>query len=175
MEKLFKDSETFQKDRPTKATDVQIEKMYADLSDEIIERGWNENYSKESIIADLKELNFSDEAFEKAKTMDDFGGYNMDIDFIEWLDSLYWEKRNLVEKNVKEWVKAHGIKPTHEKGTKLIINTTINIIMLAKSIVYINGYRLETACYLVDKDKDKNGGTVLSYEKVHEMCNLVIK
>ncbi len=172
MEKLFKDSETFQKDRPIKATDAQIKKMYSDLSDEIIERGWSDE-SKESIIADLIELNFSDAAFEKAKTMDDFGGYNMEVDFIEWLDDLYWEKRNAIEKNVKEWVKAHGVKPTYEKGTKLIITTTINMHLLAKSIVYINGHKLDTACYLVDKDKNKNGGTVLSYEKVYSHCEVI--
>ena len=173
MEKLFKDSETFQKDRPTKATDEQIIKMYSDLSDEIIERGWNDDYTKESIIADLTELNFTDAAFEKAKTMDDFGGYNMDVDFIEWLDDLYWKKGELIEKNVKEWVKAHDIKQAYEKGTKLIATKTINIRIPEKSILFITGYRLETACYLVDKDKNRNGGTVLEYEKVYETCKRV--
>lgn len=173
MEKLFKDSETFQKDRPTKATDAQIEKMYSNLSDEIIERGWNNDYGKESIIADLKELSFSDAAFEKAKTMDDFGGYDMDIDFIEWLDDLYWEKRKLIDYNIEQWVKAHNILPKHKKGTKLIVKKDLCRTLISQSEVYVTGFNHKRGCYLIDGDPHRGGGTVLSYEKVHE-CSEVI-
>ena len=68
METLFKDSETFQKERPTKLTDKQSDELFKKLSKEVIENGWSKNDA--GIIAkDLSELKYCNSGYERAKEL----------------------------------------------------------------------------------------------------------
>ncbi len=40
--------------------------------------------------------------------------------------------------------------------------------------VYVNGVDEERAVYIIDKDPNRKGGTVLEYERVEESCSLQI-
>lgn len=160
---MFDDSETFQKERPTKLTEVQTESMYSNIADEIINdyRGSN----KEGIIKDLKSVWFNDSGFEIAKEMEDgYGTYKFDGDLISFLDDLGFEKRRIISANVKEWVKAHDIKPTLKKGDIITMDRRTGLD--TESNIYITGFRIEEGCYLVHNDIDRNGGVVLPYEAV---------
>lgn len=175
---LFNDSETFQKERPKKATAKQIEDFYIKMANEI----QDENYSssdEDDIIHDLKKLYpFTDSGFEMAKELDGYSAdadYDIDADFIQWLEDLRWKFIKLNEVNVKTWVKAHNPKPQFKKGTHLIINEKLCYGKIKGVSVYVNGFNEDTACYLVDEDIKRNGGTVLPYELVEKKCSVIEK
>jgi len=175
MEKLFDDSLLFQKERPTKITAQQEEKMYVDFAKEIIENQYSE-YDEESIIEDLKELSWHDSGFEKAKKLEDgCASYEFTGDFIDWLDNMACERDYILKENVKMWVKAHNPQPKLEKGDQLKINESLSRTPDLKkdSVVYITGINMEQAYYTISSDPDKNGGYVLDFEKVESKCEIL--
>lgn len=174
MEKLFNDSETFTKERPTKATEQQLRKFYEETAEEIIDNDWS-NSDIEDIIIDLSNLDMSDNGYIVAKRLDDYSNkasYNINPCFVDFLDNLSWEKSNLVRQNIKDWVKAHNPKPKLKKGDELIVKTPLFFGNKIDSIIYITGIKEEEACYLMHEDKNNNGGYVISFEKVEENCKL---
>lgn len=72
MEKLFDDTLFVQKERPTKITKQQEEKMWLDLARECIKNQYS-NDDEETISKDLKKLSSHDSGFEKAKDLEDNG------------------------------------------------------------------------------------------------------
>lgn len=110
MEKLFDDAPFVQKERPTKLTEEQKEKMYLDLAAEIIKNQWAKGGLEECIAEDLSKLSINDSGFEKAKDLEDhsFVDYEFCGDFIDFLDDMFLKIRTLIEENVKLWVKAHN-------------------------------------------------------------------
>ena len=129
MEKLFDDSETFQKERPTKITEQQENEVYSKLAKEIIKNGWCVDETEEDIIYDLKDLSMNDTGFEMAKHLEGYNmkcNYEIDTDFIYWLDDFEYRFRKVLEQNVRDWVKAINPKPLFEKGQKLIVKEFIN-------------------------------------------------
>lgn len=173
MEKLFDDTLFVQKERPTKITKQQEEKMYLDLSKDCIEQQFSSD-DEETIVEDLKELSFCDSGYEKAKDLErnEKASYEIDGDFIDWLDCIDHRRSEILSENVKLWVKAHNPQRKFEKGTKLKIVSTLNREKLAGEIVYITGFREDEDNYLVDKDQNRQGGTVISYEKVESNCEV---
>jgi hypothetical protein len=173
MEKLFDDTLLIQKERPTKITAQQEEKMYLDLVKQCIKNQYSSD-DEETISEDLKKLSNNDSGFEKAKDLERNGNasYEFDGDFIDWLDGIDYERRKILEENVKLWVKAHNPQPKLEKGTKLKIVETISYTKDLKKdcFIYITGINMELAYYTVSGDKDKKGGYVLAFERVELNC-----
>ena len=92
MEKLFDDSETFQKERPKEITEKQENELYSKLAKEIISNGWCIDELEEDIIYDLKHLSRNDTGFEMAKDLEDYNmkcNYEIDTDFIYWFQHLH--------------------------------------------------------------------------------------
>ena len=173
MEKLFNDSETFQKERPTKITEQQENEVYSKLANEIIDNGWCVDESEEDIIFDLKHLSRYDSGFEMAKMLEGFNmncNYEINTDFIYWLDDFEYNFKKVLEQNIKDWVNAKNPKPLFEKGQRLIVTEFINYKLKKDIVVYVNGFREETACYLIDPNPDKEGGIVLAYEDIEKKC-----
>ena len=56
------------------------------------------------------------------------------------------------------------------QGQKLVVETMLNHEKKAGAIVYVTGFSREQACYLIDEDPKRNGGTVITYEKVEKNC-----
>jgi ribosomal protein L14 len=172
MQKLFSDTETFTKERPTKITESQKENLFKEIAQEIIDNDWSPDVI-DSIKEDISDLfPFYDNGYEMAKRLEGFSSkahYNIDTEFIEFLDGISYKTYTLLEDNVKQWVKAHNPQPKLRQGQKLIITKQLNHQKKDGEIIYINGINTETACYYVDKDPNRKGGTVIAFEKV-EIC-----
>jgi hypothetical protein len=173
MEKLFTDAETFTKVRPTKITEQQEQDFYKSIAEEIIENGWSDS-DLEDVIADVSNISTHDSGYEIAKDLEGYGSkasYDIDTPFIEFLDNFGYEKDCILRKNVEAWVNAHNPQPKFQKGQKLIVETTLNYEKKKGETVYITGFSEKQACYLIDKDEKRQGGTVIAYEKVESNCN----
>jgi len=175
MEKLFDDTLFVQKERPTKITEQQEEKMYLDLAKECIKHQYSSD-DEETIAEDLKELSTNDSGFEKAKDLEDNGNasYEFDGDFIDWLDGMDYKRSDILKENVKLWVKAHNPQPKLEKGTKLKIVESLSYSkdLRKDCVVYVTGINMEQAYYTISDDKEKQGGYVLAFEKVESNCEV---
>jgi len=172
MTKLFNDSEVFTKERPTKPTQQQLTTFYSQMAKEIIAEGYSSS-DEEDIIADLINLDVRDNGFEMAKSLESFrakASYDISVDFCEWLEWFSNEYRRLNEKNIEDWVKAHNIKPQLKKGQKLAITITLNFYNKAGKIIYITGINEQRAYYLIAEDHNRNGGTIIPYEKLEANC-----
>jgi hypothetical protein len=173
MEKLFTDAETFTKVRPTKITEQQAEDFYKTIAEEIIENGWSDS-DLEDVISDVKNISTHHSGYKIAKDLEGFGSkasYDIDTPFIEFLDSYGYEKDCVLRKNVEAWVAAHNPQPKFNKGQKLLVAITLNHENKKDAIVYVIGFSEKQACYLIDKNPERQGGTVITYEKVETNCN----
>ena len=160
MEKqLFKDSEVFVKERPTKLTESQQVKIYKELATEIIENNWSNN-DIDDIIEDLKTLSKStDSGYERAKSLEGYGtnaSYRIDTSFIEWLDDFEYHFYSQLIENVKKWVKAHDIKTKFEKRTELVVVAYISRSTELKigEKIFVNGFYEDEAKYKVYNELD---------------------
>jgi hypothetical protein len=175
MEKLFDDTLFVQKERPTKITDQQEEKMYLDLAKDCVKQQFSSD-DEETIAEDLKELSTNDSGFEKAKDLEDNGNasYKFDGNFIDWLDGIDYKRSDILKENVKLWVKAHNPQPKLEKGTKLKIVESLSYSKDLRKycVVYVTGINMEQAYYTISDDKEKQGGYVLAFEKVESNCEV---
>lgn len=171
---LFNDSEVYQKERPDKLTEGQSKDLYERLAKEIIANGWSSD-EVEDIAKDLQQMEWRFgryNGFELGKDFD--SGYNMgcsyevDTYFCEWLDSLDYEYREAVEKNVKDWVKAHSITAKLSKGDEAVSSKDIMGTTPIKKgdKIYITGIKTETATYTIWNDKEHNGGYVFPFEVI---------
>ena len=176
MEKLFDDTLLIQKERPTKITAQQAEKMYLDLAKDCIEQQFSSD-DEEVIAEDLKELSVNDSGFEKAKYLEDNGNadYEFSGDFIDWLDAMDYERSSILKENVKLWVKAHNPQPKLKEGDKLEIVVALSFSkdLRKDCIVYVTGINMEQAYYTISEDKAMKGGYVLAFEKVESNCIVI--
>lgn len=174
MEKLFTDAETFQKERPTKITAKQAHDFNMRIAQEIIDEGWSKS-DIEDIAEDVSGISTHDSGYEIAKDLENYkkGYYDIDTAFIEFLDDFSWKKREVLEENVKAWVLAHNPKPKFEKGQKLIVNSSLNSEKKKGAIVFVTGFSEKTACYLIDENQERAGGTVIAYERVESSCSII--
>lgn len=176
MNKLFEDSETFQKERPDSLTEEQLNNFCSEMAE-----GVNCSTDDKSEIAnDIKDLYPSfmyDNGYALAKRLEDYGSadYDIDTEFCEWLDGLDYAYRRRVTENVKEWVKAHNVQPKYENGTKLLIMEDLNRKLTKDKEVYITGGRPEEAVYWINEYPNAYGGTVLAYELVEQRCKEIPK
>lgn len=175
MQTLFSDSETFQKERPTKPTEKQLEDFYLKMADEIKKEGFSDSAETE-IVKDLKNLYpFNDNGFEMAKELDSYSAhavYEINTSFCEWLDSLWHEYNDIKTENVKAWVNAHHPKSKFEKGDKLIINKNLCFGKAVGQTVFVTGVKADEYYYLIDENQNRQGGTILACERVEDCCSL---
>jgi hypothetical protein len=173
-DKLFSDSEVFQKDRPTHPTPAQEQAFYTKMAKELKEEGFSRS-SIEAIAEDLKDLApFNDNGFELAKQLEGYRAnayYEIDTRFCEWLDGLSYEYDQVNEQNIKAWVAAHNPQPKFNKGAKLSLIKTMNHLLKEDSVVYVTGVKMDKAVYYISQNKDENGGFVIAFEKVEE-CSI---
>jgi uncharacterized protein YfkK (UPF0435 family) len=168
--KMFNDSEMFQKQRPTGLTDSQNLTFFTDMAKEVRKNNWSSN-EVQDIAKDLSELNLNQNGFELGKDLDEGfnykASYNIDVLFLEFLENIQLERMMIVNDNVKNWVKAHDIKPKLEKGFDFNANEKIG--RFKDSRLYISDIYPDTAQYVVKiKDGDKKRGFLFDYEKIEE-------
>jgi hypothetical protein len=173
QEKLFSDSEVFQKERPTKLTKQQEDDFYLNQAKDLIDKEYSFS-DIEDVIEDLKYLYpFNDNGFEMAKSLESssrLADYEIDVEFCEWLDCLHYAYSKIENQNIKDWVAAHNPQPKFETGTKLLIVENLNHKLKKDMIVYVNGGRPEEAVYWINVDPKQYGGTIIAYEKVEQCC-----
>lgn len=173
--KLFPEKEMFIKERPKYLTESLAQEFYLKMAKEVIDSGWS-NDDPEDIASDLEELSFCDSGYEKAKDLESFhkkASYDIDSSFIEWLEDIEYEKSQCLEKQIKEWVKIHEIKPNLQKGNKLQVNADIGRSFKTGDIIFITGLYEETAVYLLSKNPEESGGVVVAFERVEELCSFL--
>ena len=174
MKKLFSDSETFTKERPTKLTEKQFEQFFMDMASQIVGNGYSDD-DPEFIVEDLKGLSFSDSGYEMAKELEKWGSnaeYKIDSQFIEFLEDLYSKRQRRIGKNVKQWAEAHKPQPKFKKGDRLKIAESLSHLNKAGQEIYITGVRMEDATYLVWPTSDHNGGYVYPFERIEASCSI---
>lgn len=85
---LFKDSETFIKERPTKLSEKQEAEIWQKLAKEVIDNGWSDD-DIDTIIEDLQNLSMYYSGYEMAKDLEGFssnGNYDIDTSFTKILN-----------------------------------------------------------------------------------------
>lgn len=176
MNMLFNDSEMFTKTRPNKLTPAQSDRIYEKLATAIIDNNWCDA-DIDDIVTDLKKLYFSDTGFEIAKNLELFSknSYDMNIDFIEWLEYIEIEFKNEITNNVKKWVIAHNITPKFEKHSKLLIENFIakSPILKENNIIFINGFNEKEAKYYVYNVLNSKSNIILDYELIENNCKKI--
>lgn len=171
---LFKDSEDFVKERPSKLSEKQETEIWNKLAKEVIDNGWSDD-DIDTIIEDLQGLSMSYSGYEMAKDLEGFsanGSYDIDTSFIEWLDMLDSDFDDARRENVKRWVKAHDIKPKYEIGTQLVVNERFSRSpeLQVGKIIFVNGYYENEAKYCVSNDKDSKRNILIVYENIEQCC-----
>jgi hypothetical protein len=178
MEQLFPDSETFQKKRPSQLTENQLKEMFLELAQEIYENKWSGNYVEE-IAQDLEDAYpFDDNGYELAKELEGstmIATYDIDADFVAWLDSIWNAPRKIINQNVMLWVKAHNITLDLPVGTKLMCKIHKRGHYKEKEIFYVTGLKPETANYLIHKDPLYKGGTYCTKEDLEQNFDVIEK
>jgi hypothetical protein len=176
MEALFQDSEVFVRERPTKPTEKQTEDFYKSKAQEIIDNNWSGSQINR-IIIDLDDLYpFYRSGYELAKKIENLSAnYNISVDFIEFLDDLSHDYSKLVNINVIEWVKAIQPMPEWKKGDKikLIEKLTNCFEYYPDKEFFITGIDEKEARYIINPDKDFQGGTLFNYELL-ERCAVLL-
>lgn len=171
---LFKDSETFIKERPTKLSEKQETEIWQKLAKEVIDNGWSDD-DIETIIEDLQSLSMSDSGYEMAKDLEGFranGSYDIDTSFIEWLDMLNSDFDDARRENVERWVKAHDIKPKYKLGTQLVVKEHFTRIpeLQVGNVIFVNRYYENEAKYCVSNEKDSKRNVLIIYENIERCC-----
>jgi len=176
MDKLFSDSETYTKVRPIKITAEQEQQFYKGLAEEIIDNKWSES-DVEDIAEDISKLSLHDNGYEIAKSLEGSRNkayYEIDVEFCEFLDCISWKKGNILENNVKDWVKAHNPQPKFLHRQRLIVEKDLNREKKIGTIVFVTGLAEERACYLIDENPEREGGTIIAYELVESNCKPIV-
>lgn len=169
--KLIHDTETFQKERPLTITNTQRTEILKNVAKSILEYSLSKD-DIEIIIEDLDEVyNSSSTGFEMAKELEDgwaSGDYTINSTLIELLESLDHLSLEKQRNNLKDWVKAHDIKPKLKQGQKIKLNQNLAFSFISGDEIYINRIKTDTAHYVVHKDPKYRGGIVVEYEKLEE-------
>jgi hypothetical protein len=168
--KMFSDAEVFQKERPHTLTNAQLGKFFTDMAKEVKKNNWSCD-SIEDIAEDLSDLNLNQNGFEMGKDLEGYNrkaNYEIEVDFLEFLESLEYSKMQIVNQNVKDWVKAHDIKPKLNKGYEFIGSNKLHTKMRGEELVITDIYE-DTAQYVVRlKNSNKKTGYLIDFEKVEE-------
>lgn len=175
----FEEKHVFITKRPDFITKKQEDKLYSNLANEIFLNDWcDSNEDIEEVINDLKNLNFDENGYYNAKQLESNGEawYNIDSEFVNFLDNIQYLIDDLKTKNVEEWVKIHDIKPKLNLNDKLkVINKipkTINIF--PGDTIYINNIVYSQAIYLISKEKNNNRNFLVNFEDLENNITQVV-
>lgn len=163
---LFNDSEIFQKERPVKLTEKQYDDLLTEMAREINENEWSYD-DIEVIVSDLKCLYRHSNGYERAKQLEGFnckGDYDIDADFVDWLDSFDSRYDDILEQNVKQWVKAHDIKPKFSIGDALINK--------GQRVMYVNYVDVLQAMYGISSENGSRRNTLFKFEDIERIWTL---
>lgn len=172
QEKLFTETEIFTTERPVKITETQEREFYRGVAETIIKYKWSIS-DVEDIVHDISNVSLNDIGFRIAQNLEGYGNdasYAFTTEFLEYLEHLSSEKNWILRANVEAWVAAHNPIPKYSKGQKLMIEITLNIEKRKGLPVFVTGFSEKQACYLIAEDKNRNGGTVIPYERVEANC-----
>jgi hypothetical protein len=166
----IKDSDVFQKERPTKITNNQRLEVLSEVAKNILELGMSED-NIETIISDLHNVSTSNNSgYEMAKEIEDSwdcsGSYNIDSNFIELLESIDSLMDDKKRKNTVEWVKAHNINPLFKIGDGFILKSSPSRGFEAEDKIFITKINAKQAYYCINKDENGNGGRCIVFEKL---------
>lgn len=176
MESIFNDLEVFVMSRPNTLSENQKQEIHKRLAQEILDNGWSDS-DIDDIISDLSKLSKYDSGYKLAKRLESFhskADYDIDTEFVEWLDSFCYAFDNAINANVKQWVKAHSIKPNHPKGSKLVVVKQFSCSpeLACGNTIYINGYDESRGKYLVNTIEGSKSNLVVDYELIESNCNV---
>lgn len=166
---LFSEKEMFTRLRPTKATEAQKKNFFKEKAQEIVESGWS-NSDADDIESDLyKIFPFAESGYELAKRLERTAmkaDYDIDGEFVSWLDSLNSDYRDIIRENVKMWVKIIEPKPLYEVGDKIVLTETLRGVkgLMAGKEFYIVSLIKSEAKYVIHYDKAKTEGSAFAYE-----------
>jgi len=177
--KLFKDSETFILKRPKIITEKQESELLIKMAKEIIENGWSDS-PIEDIVLDLETLSHYDTGYELAKDLEhisSYSNYNINVNFIEWLCDFHNKYSEIIEKNIKDWVNVHNIKPKLENGSKLKINSKLTPYSKFNigDVIFINNIHKNTATYSVSLTLNDNVNDIYDFEAIENKCTYINK
>ncbi len=158
--------------RPTALTAEQAVEFYHSEAAKIIKHGFSKS-SQHGVFLDLKEVDPSDTGFEIAEKLKNngCGQYNVDSMFVEWLEMMINEREDLLQQNVKQWVKYTNPVAKFSRGQKIALNRNFTGIGKTGAEFYITGIKQETAVYYVWEQPDNNGGYIIPYEQAEEYFN----
>lgn len=125
---------------------------------------WLNSNDEESTREELTELftnNSTDDGYELAKILEDDYYYDSDSELVSILDNVEYDKSNILNKALKEWVITDNILPTQEIGT--VVKFKLRGKKTTGTIVDI--YRA-TAYYIVEVNSAK---FCIPYEEIHEL------
>lgn len=170
MDKLFNDSELFQKERPTTLTEQQTSNFIKELAEEICCNYSSSN--EEDVEQDLVRLYpFNNDGFSLAKELDSMtsnADYHIDSEFISFLEDLGFKKWQFIKKNIEDWVKAHDIKPKISLKTFITLKKDLSKDYKAGDTIYINRIYEKMAEYGVSKKLEDSRNTSIAFEKIEE-------
>lgn len=161
---LFNDSKMFMKQRPNFVTEKQKEAFYRLNAQYIIDNGWSED-NVDDIASDLKTVSLGDSGYEIAKSLErGYCCYEIETEFIEFLDSLWSYYDELKTGNVISWVNATNPQHKFNVGDRL---------MYKENEVLVYELLENRAMYIINKDIKTKGGTLIPYEIIDEQANLI--
>ena len=147
------------------------------MATDLISKGYSDS-DEANIIVDLKQLfPFIENGYEMAKNLENYNNkayYNIDIPFCEWLEILFFEYQQRLNKNIEDWVAAHDIKPKFEQHTKLLTLEKLSATIPKGSVVYVNGINKKLGIYFIDLIPKLLFGTNIKYEDAEKNCEVVI-
>lgn len=176
---LFEEKEMFTRLRPTKVTEAQKKAFIKEKAQEIIHSDWS-NSDADDVESDLyKIFPFSDSGFNIAKRLDrhtSLADYEIDVEFVIWLDSLNSDYCDIIRENEKMWVIIMEPKPLYKIGDRIVLTETLRGIkgLMAGEKFYIVSLIKSEAKYVIHYDKAKTEGSVFAYE-VLELCSNLIE
>lgn len=160
----FNDSSIVVGDRPKKLTDDLMNKLLTEVANNISEMDVCYG-SVDDIVGDLKSCNLYDDGYQIAKNLES-KGYDIDSDFVTFLDLISFDLYKELKEYQKRWVKLKQLKPKFKVGDKL--DKTSNIFRLEGNEFHVNDIYEESGEYVISYDRNKNGGRILPFELVDD-------
>lgn len=175
QEKLFSEREILLNKRPRDLSNEQKEEFFKSIAEEIIANKWSSS-PLENIMEDFQDLDLNQDGYDIAKELDRTFGlsayYDIDTFFVEYLDSLYGQKYDIIRKNLLLWEKTFNIQPLFKDGQKLIIEKSIGggTELKEGDIIFVKKDDYSPTCYSVSKEEDSNHDWIIEYERIESSC-----
>lgn len=172
MNKLFEDTEGMVNIRPKEMSKKQKANLLNEIALEIVKEGYTTDNDSEMVLDILEELfeddyRWGESGFELAKEIENIGSFvdfEFNGDFIDYLDSLEHKRYNVIDNNVRLWIKAFDIKPKYAQGQKMEKGKALSRFRELPKVFYITRIKEENGYYWAHEDKERNGGWNIPFE-----------